>query len=68
MKLPNDVARCHNGLCPFRENCLRWTLRNDSGDPGGLARAYLVPFATGCSFMIRKPQPQPMESNEKQDR
>jgi len=53
MKLPNDVFRCHNGTCPFRENCLRWILREDYGR---IVSAYIVPSADGCRYMIRKPE------------
>ena len=53
MKLPNDVFRCHNGTCPFRENCLRWILREDYGR---IVSAYMIPSATGCQYMIQKPQ------------
>ena len=61
MKLPNDVARCHNGTCPFRENCLSWILREDYGR---IVSAYLNPSATGCQHMIRKPQPpKPVNTN-----
>jgi len=29
--LPNDRARCHDALCPFREDCLRFLRRGDEG-------------------------------------
>ena len=61
MNLPNNVARCQNGTCPFRTNCLRWIRREDYGR---IASAYFVPSATGCSYMIRKPEaPKPVNLN-----
>lgn len=29
MSLPYDVCRCHDAECPMRENCQRWTHRQD---------------------------------------
>jgi len=51
MKLPNDIARCHNALCPFRENCLRWINRGS-----GRIHDYLIPDPDGCRHMLRKPE------------
>jgi len=58
MKLPNDITRCHNGTCPFREDCLRWILRGDYG----AVSAYLIPNGTWCQHMLQKPE-SPKEPN-----